>query len=146
MSMRLNTIKPAAGAKFVKVRVGRGIGSGIGKTAGRGHKGQHARAGGYHKVGFEGGQMPLQRRLPKFGFTSRKKLLTSEIRLSELNKVESEVVDLLSLKKAGLIQQNIVYVKIFNSGTITKAVTVRGVGVTKGAREAILAAGGTIEA
>lgn len=146
VNLKLNTIKPAEGAKFVKTRVGRGIGSGLGKTCGRGHKGQHARAGGYHKVGFEGGQMPLQRRVPKFGFVSKKSLVSAQIRLSELNKVESEVVDLISLKKAGLVQQNILRAKIFASGKINKAVTVRGIAITNGARAAIQAAGGKVEA
>lgn len=146
MTMHLNTIKPAKGSKFSKIRVGRGIGSGFGKTAGRGHKGQHARAGGYHKVGFEGGQMPLQRRLPKFGFNSKKSKLTAEVRLFELNKIDSSVIDLLILKQSGLIQQNVRYVKIFASGEITKPITVRGIRITKGAYEAILAAGGKVEA
>lgn len=141
--MLLNTIKPAFGSKRPRTRVGRGMGSGLGKTAGRGHKGQHARAGLSHKPGFEGGQMPLQRRLPKFGFISRKALVTAEVRLSELNKVEGEV-DLLSLKDANIINASIEFVKIFASGEVKKAVTIRGLGVTKGAKAAIEAAGGKV--
>ena len=144
--MRLNDIRPAEGAKQPKKRLGRGIGSGLGKTAGRGHKGQHARAGGYHKVGFEGGQMPLQRRLPKYGFTSQASLVRDEIRLDELVKVEGDTVDLLTLRQAGLIANTIREVKIILSGTVEKAVTVRGIKVTKGARAAIEAAGGRVEA
>lgn len=143
--MRLNTIKPAAGSKHAARRVGRGIGSGLGKTCGRGHKGQHARAGGFHKVGFEGGQMPLQRRLPKRGFRSHIAPLVAEIRLHELTLVEGGVVDLLSLKSAGIITHNILRAKVIASGAIDKAVTVKGLGVTKGARAAIEAAGGKIE-
>ena len=143
--MRLNTLKPARGAKQSKTRLGRGIGSGMGKTCGRGHKGQHARSGGYHKVGFEGGQMPLQRRLPKFGFTSQKALVTAEVRLDELNKISGDVVDLASLKKANVISEKIKDVKIFASGKITKTVTVRGVRVSKGARATIESAGGKVE-
>lgn len=141
--MLLNTIKPALGSKRPRTRVGRGIGSGLGKTAGRGHKGQHARAGLSHKPGFEGGQMPLQRRLPKFGFASRKALVTAEIRLSELNCVEGEV-DLISLKAANLITASIVCVKVFASGEIKKPVTLRGLRVSKGAKAAIEAAGGKV--
>jgi large subunit ribosomal protein L15 len=125
---------------------GRGIGSGYGKTAGRGHKGQKSRAGGFHKVGFEGGQMPLQRRLPKVGFRSRKARATDEIRLSELKNVMGDVVDLLALNAAGLIGSGIQNVKIIASGTVDVAYTIRGLGVTKGARAAIEAAGGTVEA
>ena len=143
--MRLNSIKSASGSRPDAKRVGRGIGSGLGKTCGRGHKGQKSRAGGYHKVGFEGGQMPIQRRLPKIGFRSRKSLLTAEIRLSELNAVEGDTVDLLSLRAANLISENMLYVKIFASGEIKKAVTVKGLRVSKGARAAIEAAGGKIE-
>lgn len=143
--MRLNTIKPAAGSKPAGKRVGRGIGSGLGKTAGRGHKGQKARAGGYHKVGFEGGQMPLQRRLPKVGFRSRVGRTVDEIRLNELEKVEGEIIDLEALKKSNLVSKNIARVKVIASGEIKKAVTVKGLGVTKGARAAIEAAGGKIE-
>jgi len=143
--MKLNTIKAADGSRTVAKRVGRGIGSGLGKTCGRGHKGQKSRAGGYHKVGFEGGQMPIQRRLPKIGFRSRKSLLTAQIRLSELNAVEGDVVDMFTLKAANLITENVEHVKVFQSGEIKKAVTVKGIRVSKGARSAIEAAGGKIE-
>jgi len=143
--MRLNTLQPAPGSKPDRKRVGRGIGSGLGKTAGRGHKGQKSRSGGYHKVGFEGGQMPLQRRLPKVGFVSRVSLTTAEVRLSELAKVEGDVVDLETLKKAGLVAKSMKRAKIFASGKVERAVTVKGVGVTKGAKAAIEAAGGTVE-
>ena len=143
--MKLNAIKPAAGAKHAKRRVGRGIGSGLGKTAGRGHKGQTSRAGGFHKVGFEGGQMPLQRRLPKIGFNSRIAKRTAEVRLHELDRVEGDVVDLLTLKTANLIPEQTLQAKIIASGTVSKAVTIRGIGVTKGARAAIEAAGGKVE-
>ncbi len=143
--MRLNTLKPAEGAKRPAKRVGRGIGSGLGKTCGRGHKGQHSRSGGYHKVGFEGGQMPLQRRLPKVGFTSRRGRVTGEVRLHELAKAGAEVVDLEALKKANIVSKNIKRVKVIASGTIDRAVTVRGLAVTPGARAAIEAAGGKIE-
>jgi large subunit ribosomal protein L15 len=143
--MQLNTLKPAEGAKKTAKRVGRGIGSGLGKTGGRGHKGQKSRSGGFHKVGFEGGQMPLQRRLPKVGFTSRKAKYMAEIRLPELAKVEGDVVDLLALKAANIIGGQIKGAKVILSGELTKAVTVRGLGVTKGARAAIEAAGGKVE-
>jgi large subunit ribosomal protein L15 len=143
--MRLNTLQPAEGSKKPGKRLGRGIGSGLGKTAGRGHKGQHSRAGGYHKVGFEGGQMPIQRRLPKFGFVSRKSLVRSEIRLHELAAVTAGVIDLQALKDAGLVTKDVLYVKIILSGEITKAVHVKGIKATKGAHAAILAAGGKIE-
>lgn len=143
--MRLNTLQPAPGSKSDRKRVGRGIGSGLGKTSGRGHKGQKSRSGGYHKVGFEGGQMPLQRRLPKVGFVSRVSLTTGEVRLSELAKVEGDVVDLEALKKAGLIAKSMKRAKIFASGTIDRAVNVKGVPVSKGARAAIEAAGGSVE-
>lgn len=143
--MRLNTLKPAAGSKHAPKRVGRGIGSGLGKTAGRGHKGQKARAGGFHKVGFEGGQMPLQRRLPKVGFRSTTARDVAEVRLHELAKLAVDDVDLLALKAANIIGGHIKRAKIIASGEITRAVTVRGVGVTKGARAAIEAAGGKIE-
>lgn len=143
--MRLNTLKPAEGSKKNAKRPGRGIGSGLGKTGGRGHKGQKSRSGGFHKVGFEGGQMPLQRRLPKVGFTSRKARYMAEIRLPELTKVDGDVVDLLALKAANIVGQQIQRAKVILSGEITKAVTVRGLGVTKGARAAIEAAGGKIE-
>lgn len=143
--MLLNTIKPAFGAKRARKRLGRGIGSGLGKTAGRGHKGQHARAGLSHKPGFEGGQMPLQRRLPKFGFISRKAMVTSEIRLSELNNLKSDVVDIFVLKEANLISSGIEFVKVFASGEIKKAIKLRGIKVTAGAKKAIEAAGGTVD-
>ncbi len=143
--MRLNTLKPAEGSKKDAKRVGRGIGSGLGKTGGRGHKGQKSRSGGFHKVGFEGGQMPLQRRLPKVGFSSRKARFMAEIRLPELLKVEGDVVDLLSLKAANIIGHQIKRAKVILSGEITTAVTVRGLGATKGARAAIEAAGGKVE-
>lgn len=143
--MRLNTLKPDAGAKTPAKRVGRGIGSGLGKTAGRGHKGQKARAGGYHKVGFEGGQMPLQRRLPKVGFRSLKALARDEVRLSELARIEGDTVDLASLRAAGLIRRSTRTVKLILSGTVERAVTVRGLRVTAGARAAIEAAGGKVE-
>ncbi len=143
--MRLNTIKPAAGSKSDRKRVGRGIGSGLGKTGGRGHKGQKSRSGGFHKVGFEGGQMPLQRRLPKVGFSSRKGRYVAEVRLHELSKVEADVVDLKALQDADILPQNIQRAKVILSGKIEKAVTVRGLGVTKGARAAIEAAGGKVE-
>ena len=145
--MRLNTIAPAEGSKTAKKRVGRGIGSTLGKTCGRGHKGQKSRSGGYHKrgVGFEGGQMPLKQRLPKFGFKSRKGMVTAEVRLSELAKIEGENVDLMTLKKANLITNNIKFAKIMLSGTVDRAFTVKGIGVTKGAKAAIEAAGGKVE-
>ena len=144
--MYLNTIHPAPGAKKPKKRRGRGIGSGLGKTGGRGHKGQKARAGGYHKVGFEGGQMPIQRRLPKFGFRSMKALRRDEIRLNELAYVTAEVIDLLALKAAGLVRNDVLDVKVIASGKLTRAVTLRGLRVTLGARAAIEAAGGKVEA
>lgn len=143
--MRLNTIKPSAGSKSNRKRVGRGIGSGLGKTCGRGHKGQKARSGGFHKTGFEGGQMPLQRRLPKVGFASRKAKYTAEVRLNELAKVVADVVDLKALQEANILSHIIKRAKVILSGSIDKAVTVRGLGVTKGAREAIEAAGGKVE-
>jgi large subunit ribosomal protein L15 len=144
--MKLNTLKPAEGSKQDRKRLGRGIGSGLGKTSGKGHKGQKARSGGYHKVGFEGGQMPLQRRLPKVGFRSRMSRYSDEIRLHELEKVEGDVVDLLALKAANLVSQEVETVKVIASGEITKAVTIKGIKVTKGAREAIEKAGGKVEA
>lgn len=143
--MRLNTIKPAAGSKSDAKRVGRGIGSGLGKTCGRGHKGQHSRSGGFHKVGFEGGQMPLQRRLPKVGFTSRISFKAAEVRLGELAKVKGDVVDLLTLKAENVVGQHIERAKIMLSGSVERAVTVKGLSVTKGARAAIEAAGGKVE-
>lgn len=143
--MRLNTLKPAAGSRPSRHRVGRGIGSGSGKTCGRGHKGQHARAGGFHKVGFEGGQMPLQRRLPKVGFTSRIASTKAEVRLHELAKVGSDVIDLAALKAAKLVSARALQAKVISSGEIQIPVTLRGIAVTKGARAAIEAAGGKIE-
>lgn len=142
--MQLNTIKPALGAKHAKKRLGRGVASGLGKTAGRGHKGQHARAGGSHKPGFEGGQMPLQRRLPKFGFVSRKALVSAEIRLSELNQLATSTIDLIALRAANLINASVEFVKIFASGEIKKPVTLQGIQVTKGAKLAIEKVGGTV--
>ena len=143
--MHLNTLKPAAGAKYSAKRVGRGIGSGLGKTGGRGVKGQKSRSGGYHKVGFEGGQMPIQRRLPKFGFTSRKALVTAEIRLDELAKVKTKIVDLSALQAAGIINANIKFAKVILSGKLEKVVHVKGLKATKGALAAIEAAGGKVE-
>ena len=143
--MFLNTLKPAAGSKKSRKRVGRGIGSGSGKTCGRGHKGQKSRSGGFHKVGFEGGQMPLQRRVPKVGFSSRVGMVTDEIRLHELNNIDADVIDLEALKEANLINKSIQRVKVMVSGKLEKAVTLKGIRVTKGAREAIEAAGGKVE-
>jgi len=143
--MRLNTLSPAAGSKSAGKRVGRGIGSGLGKTGGRGHKGQKSRSGGKVRVGFEGGQMPMQRRLPKFGFTSRKSLVSTEVNLYEIAKVEGDVVDLNALQAAGLVKKNIQFVKVVKSGEVSRAVTVKGIKVSKGAREAIEAAGGKVE-
>jgi len=143
--MRLNELKPDVGSKKPAKRVGRGIGSGLGKTAGRGHKGQKARAGGFHKVGFEGGQMPLQRRLPKVGFHSRKGLTRAEVRLGELAQVQGDVVDLKALIEARVVGRSTKSAKIIASGEVTRALTIRGVGVTKGARAAIEAAGGAVE-
>ncbi|MBK1721911.1 50S ribosomal protein L15 [Thiocystis violacea] len=143
--MHLNDLKPAEGSRTAPKRVGRGIGSGLGKTCGRGHKGQKSRKGGYHKVGFEGGQMPLQRRLPKVGFRSRKALYSAEVRLQELALVEGDTVDLQALKAAGVINQAVKVAKVIASGALSRAVTVRGLGVTKGARAAIEAAGGNVE-
>lgn len=142
--MQLNTIKPAKGATHARKRVGRGIGSGLGKTCGRGHKGQKSRAGGFHKVGFEGGQMPLQRRLPKRGFVSPSKGDVAEVMLYALNHLPGDTVDLLTLKQAGLVPARASGAKIVLSGSIARALTVQGVGVTKGARAAIEAAGGKI--
>lgn len=143
--MKLNTLKPAAGSRGRVKRVGRGIGSTLGKTGGRGHKGQKSRSGGKVQKGFEGGQMPIQRRLPKVGFKSRIGRLSAEVRLSELNKVEGDVVDLSTLKAAGVIAQQSVQAKIFASGEVSRAFSVSGVAVSKGAREAITAAGGKVE-
>ena len=143
--MRLNSIKGAPGSKHSAKRVGRGIGSGLGKTGGRGHKGQKSRSGGRVRPGFEGGQMPLQKRLPKYGFTSRMAMTTAEIRLSELNGIKGDVADLDALRAAGLINNSITRAKVFLSGELGKAVTVKGLRVTKGARAAIEAAGGKVE-
>jgi len=142
--MELNTIKPAAGAKHAKRRVGRGIGSGLGKTAGRGHKGQKSRAGGYHKVGFEGGQMPLQRRLPKRGFKSQAIKFNADITLTDLNGLAVAEVDLVVLKQAGLVGELIRKVKVVKTGELTRAVTLKNIGATAGARQAIEAAGGSV--
>lgn len=142
--MQLNTLKPAKGSKKPGVRLGRGIGSGLGKTSGKGHKGQHARAGGYHKVGFEGGQMPLQRRLPKFGFNSRMARVTAEIRLSELAKVKAQEIDINALREAGLIHSGILRAKVIKSGEVNKAITLKGITATIGAKAAIEAAGGKV--
>lgn len=143
--MRLNTIKPASGSRPSAKRVGRGIGSGLGKTCGRGHKGQHARAGGFHKVGFEGGQMPLQRRLPKRGFRSLSKMDTAEVRLHELSGIKTEVIDLAALKAANLVPRTAKRAKVIASGKLEKAVTLKGLAVTRGARATVEAAGGQIE-
>ncbi|MGD8177352.1 50S ribosomal protein L15 [Marinimicrobium sp. ARAG 43.8] len=143
--MRLNDLSPAPGRVHSKKRVGRGIGSGLGKTAGRGHKGLKSRSGGSVAPGFEGGQMPLQKRLPKYGFSSRIGRVTAEVRLSELNKVDGDTVDIETLKQADVIGASMKRAKIFASGELKKAVTVRGVAVTKGAKAAIEAAGGKVE-
>ena len=143
--MRLNDIKPAAGAKSSRRRVGRGIGSGLGKTAGRGHKGQKARSGGFHKVGFEGGQMPLHRRLPKRGFTSLTRDATAEVRLSELERMKASDIDLRVLKAEGVVPRHAQAAKVILSGKLVRKVTLKGVGATKGARAAIESAGGKIE-
>jgi large subunit ribosomal protein L15 len=142
--MRLNELKPAAGAKHAKRRVGRGIGSGLGKTAGRGHKGQKSRAGGFHKVGFEGGQMPLQRRLPKRGFKSQSAKFNGEVSLAALERLGAAEVDLLTLKQAGLVGELVRVVKVIKSGEIKKAVKLNGIAATAGAKAAIEAAGGSI--
>jgi len=144
-SMRLNTLSPSSGSRKAAKRVGRGIGSGSGKTCGRGHKGQKARSGGSVRPGFEGGQMPLQKRLPKYGFSSRMARTTAQIRLAELALVEADVIDLDALKAADLIKENMLRARVFLSGELDKAVTVKGIAVTKGAREAIEKAGGKIE-
>jgi len=144
--MHLNTLHPAPGSKTKSKRLGRGIGSGKGKTCGRGHKGQRARAGGYHKVGFEGGQMPLQRRIPKSGFKSRQSLHRDEVYLSDLNNVKANVIDLTVLITSGLVRSDMKDVKIIGSGEINRAVTIRGLSVTSGARKAIEAAKGKVEA
>ncbi|MBH1986478.1 MAG: 50S ribosomal protein L15 [Burkholderiales bacterium] len=142
--MELNSIKPASGAKHAKRRVGRGIGSGLGKTAGRGHKGQKSRSGGYHKVGFEGGQMPLQRRLPKRGFKSHQLKYNAEITLSELQALGSSEVDVLVLKQAGLVPQLAKTIKVIKSGELSAKVVLKGIGATAGAKAAIEAAGGSL--
>ncbi|MBY5269160.1 50S ribosomal protein L15 [Spiribacter salinus] len=143
--MRLNSLRPAPGSRPDADRVGRGAGSGLGKTAGRGHKGQKARSGGYHKVGFEGGQMPLQRRVPKVGFNSRKGQHTAEVRLSELTKVDGDVVNLETLQAAGIVPRNALAAKVMMSGEVDRAVTLQGVRATAGARAAIEKAGGKVE-
>jgi large subunit ribosomal protein L15 len=143
-SMRLNTIAPAEGAKHAKRRVGRGIGSGLGKTAGRGHKGQKSRSGGFHKVGFEGGQMPLHRRLPKRGFTAPFAKFNAEVRLSDLERMPIDEIDLLSLKQAGVVAELTRAAKVIKSGALTRKITLRGLGVTAGAKAAIEAAGGKV--
>lgn len=143
--MRLNTLSPAKNSRTCSKRLGRGIGSGSGKTSGRGHKGQKSRSGGYHKVGFEGGQMPLQRRLPKFGFTSRKSRHVTELRLNYLNNIQSDTIDLNILKKKGILRKDILRVRIIATGTLEKAFIVRGLYCTKGARELIEKAGGRVE-
>ncbi len=142
--MQLNSIKPAAGAKRAKRRVGRGIGSGLGKTAGRGHKGQKSRAGGFHKVGFEGGQMPLHRRLPKRGFKSAQAKFAAEVTLHELQALGADEVDLLTLKQAGLVGELVKTVKVIKSGELSKKLTLKGIGATAGAKAAIEAAGGSL--
>ena len=144
--MKLNTIQPAEGSKHAKRRVGRGIGSGLGKTAGRGHKGQKSRAGGFHKVGFEGGQMPLQRRLPKRGFVSLTNTRNVEIRLSEIDALPVDEIDLLTLMQANLVSQHALSAKVILSGTISRKVVLKGVGATQGAKAAIEAAGGSVTA
>jgi large subunit ribosomal protein L15 len=142
--MRLNNLKPAPGSKSARHRVGRGIGSGWGKTAGRGHKGQKARAGGFHKVGFEGGQMPLHRRLPKRGFTSMSRRYVEVVRLHELQKIGAEEVDLMVLKQAGIVSALAIDARVIKSGELSRKVAVRGIGVTRGAKAAIEAAGGSV--
>jgi large subunit ribosomal protein L15 len=144
--MELNDLKPAAGSKKARRRVGRGIGSGLGKTAGRGHKGQKSRAGGFHKVGFEGGQMPLQRRLPKRGFKSAQLKYAGEVTLAQLDKLGADEVDLLALKAAGLVRQIVTSVKVIKSGSISRKVVLKGIGATAGAKAAIEAAGGSAPA
>ena len=144
--MQINTLKPASGSKHAKRRVGRGIGSGLGKTAGRGHKGQKSRAGGFHKVGFEGGQMPLQRRLPKRGFKSAQLKYNGEVTLGELQALQAEEVDLLVLKAAGLVRQIVKSVKVVKPGELSRKVVLKGIGATAGAKAAIEAVGGTVGA
>jgi len=142
--MQLNSIKPPAGSTRARRRVGRGIGSGLGKTAGRGHKGQKSRSGGYHKVGFEGGQMPLQRRLPKRGFKSRQRAFNAEVNLADLQRLGAPEVDLLTLKQAGLVGELVKAVKVIKTGTLTLAVALKGIAATAGAKAAIEAAGGSV--
>jgi large subunit ribosomal protein L15 len=142
--MELNTIKPAEGSKKARRRVGRGIGSGLGKTAGRGHKGQKSRAGGFHKVGFEGGQMPLQRRLPKRGFKSAQLKFNGEVTLAELQALDAAEVDLLTLKQAGLVREIVKHVKVIKSGELSRKLTLKGIRATAGAKAAIEAAGGSV--
>jgi large subunit ribosomal protein L15 len=144
--MELNTLKPAAGSKKARRRVGRGIGSGLGKTAGRGHKGQKSRAGGFHKVGFEGGQMPLQRRMPKRGFSAVTIVPAAEVRLGDLRRIEGDTVDLVALKAAGIVAGSVKRAKIILAGKVEKALKIQGIGVTKGAKAAIEAAGGSVAA
>lgn len=143
--MKLNQLSPAEGSKKARKRVGRGIGSGLGKTGGRGHKGQKSRSGGFHKVGFEGGQMPLQRRLPKRGFASRTQRFNAELRLYQLASIKADVIDLEALKAAGLVAADVRNVKVINTGEIDRAVTLKGIRATKGAQSAIEAAGGKVE-
>lgn len=144
-TMRLNTLRPAPGSRRAAKRVGRGIGSGVGKTAGRGHKGQKSRSGGTVAPGFEGGQMPLQKRLPKYGFTSRIARTTAQVRLGELNKVSGDVIDLQALKDADVIRDDVRRVRVFLSGELGRAVTLKGIAASKGAREAIERAGGSVQ-
>ncbi len=143
--MKLNNVKSAPGSRSARKRVGRGIGSGLGKTAGRGHKGQHSRSGGYHKVGFEGGQLPIQRRLPKVGFSTPANRFTREVRLYQIDAMKEDVIDLESLKAARIVPNETKKVKVIQRGELTRAVSVKGVGVTAGARKAIEAAGGKVE-
>lgn len=143
--MNLNTLSPTPGSKFEKKRVGRGIGSGLGKTCGRGHKGQKSRSGGYHKIHFEGGQMPIQRRLPKMGFTSKAAKLHAEVRLEDLTKIDAEIIDISVLKEKNIVSEKIKHIKVIFSGKIEKPIKVKGFKLTKGAQEAILNAGGSIE-
>lgn len=144
--MQLNSLSPAEGSKKAAKRVGRGIGSGTGKTCGRGHKGQKSRSGGFHKVGFEGGQMPLQRRLPKVGFNSRSAKTSAEVRLNELNNLTADVIDVAALVAADVVPAMTLKAKVIDSGEVTKAITLKGISVTPGARKAIEAAGGTVQA
>ena len=143
--MNLNTLSPTPGSKFARRRLGRGIGSGLGKTSGKGHKGQKSRSGGFHKIHFEGGQMPIQRRLPKMGFTSKSAKYSTEVRVDQLIKLNSAIIDLNTLKEHRVVNQNIKQVKIIFSEKIEKAITIKGLKTTKGARESIISAGGSIE-